>query len=43
MQNETKLILIKSIHTLSWLFFNVIFFCMAYTVLFVCVYLFTGL
>lgn len=32
MQNETKLTLIKSIHTLIWLFFNVVFFYMTYAV-----------
>jgi hypothetical protein len=33
MQNETKLTLIKSIHTLIWLFFNVVFFYMFYAVI----------
>jgi hypothetical protein len=30
MQNGTKLILIKIVHTLVWLFFNVVLFYMAY-------------
>jgi len=33
MQNKTKLTLIKSIHTLIWLFFNVVLFYMAYAVI----------
>lgn len=33
MQNETKLIFIKCIHTLIWLFFNVVLFYMAYAVI----------
>ena len=33
MKNETKLILIKVIHTLVWLFFNVVLFYMAYAVI----------
>ncbi len=33
MKNETKLILIKTIHTLVWLFFNVVLFYMAYAVI----------
>lgn len=33
MQNETKLTLIKIIHTLIWLFFNVVFFYMTYAVI----------
>jgi hypothetical protein len=33
MQNETKLILIKIVHTLVWLFFNVVLFYMAYAVI----------
>ena len=33
MQNETKLILVKIIHTLIWLFFNVVIFYMLYAVL----------
>ncbi len=33
MQNGTKLVLIKTIHTLVWLFFNVVLFYMAYAVI----------
>ena len=33
MQNEIKLTLIKSIHTLIWLFFNGVLFYMAYAVI----------
>ena len=33
MQSETKLIIIKIIHTLIWLFFNVVIFYMLYAVL----------
>jgi hypothetical protein len=33
MQNGTKLILIKIVHTLVWLFFNVVLFYMAYAVI----------
>ena len=32
MRNETKLILVKTIHTLIWLFFNVVIFYMLYAV-----------
>jgi hypothetical protein len=31
MKNETKLTLIKTIHTLIWIFFNVVIFYMLYT------------
>jgi hypothetical protein len=33
MQNDSKLILIKVIHTLVWLFFNVVIFYMLYAVI----------
>jgi hypothetical protein len=33
MKNETKLILIKTLHTVVWLFFNVVLFYMAYAVI----------
>ncbi|MEO6949469.1 MAG: hypothetical protein ABI123_07565 [Ginsengibacter sp.] len=33
MRGETKLILIKSIHTLIWVFFNVVIFYMLYAVI----------
>jgi hypothetical protein len=33
MKNETKLMLVKIIHTLVWLFFNVVLFYMAYAVI----------
>ena len=33
MKSETKLIIIKSIHTLIWLFFNVVIFYMLYAVI----------
>jgi len=33
MKNETKLVLIKIIHTIIWLFFNVVIFYMLYAVL----------
>lgn len=33
MKNETKLILIKTLHTVVWLFFNVVLFYMAYAVM----------
>lgn len=33
MNNETKLILIKTVHTLVWLFFNVVIFYMLYAVI----------
>lgn len=33
MKNETKLTLIKTLHTLVWLFFNIVLFCMAYAVI----------
>jgi len=33
MQNETKLILVKSIHTLIWLFFNIVLFYLGYAVI----------
>lgn len=33
MQNETKLTLVKTIHTLIWLFFNVVIFYMLYAVI----------
>jgi len=33
MQDETKLTLIKSIHTLIWIFFNLVLFYMAYAVI----------
>jgi hypothetical protein len=33
MKNETKLILIKTLHTFVWLFFNVVLFYMAYAVI----------
>ena len=33
MRNGTKLVLIKTIHTLVWLFFNVVLFYMAYAVI----------
>ncbi len=33
MKGETKLILIKTIHTLVWIFFNVVIFYMLYAVL----------
>ena len=33
MQNETKLIIIKTTHTLIWLFFNVVIFYMLYAVI----------
>lgn len=33
MQNDTKLILVKTIHTLIWLFFNVVLFYLAYAVI----------
>lgn len=33
MQNETKLIIIKTIHTLVWIFFNVVIFYMLYAVI----------
>ena len=33
MQNNSKLILVKGIHTLIWLFFNVVLFYMAYAVI----------
>ncbi len=34
MNNQFKLILIKTIHTIIWIFFNVILFFMAYEVIF---------
>ena len=33
MKNETKLTLVKTLHTLVWLFFNVVLFYMAYAVI----------
>jgi hypothetical protein len=33
MKNKTKLILIKTLHTLVWLFFNIVLFYMAYAVI----------
>jgi hypothetical protein len=33
MKNDTKLMLVKIIHTLVWLFFNVVLFYMAYAVI----------
>lgn len=33
MNNRTKLILIKSIHTIIWIFFNLVLFYMAYQVI----------
>ncbi len=33
MRHESKLILIKTLHTLVWLFFNVVLFYMAYAVI----------
>ena len=34
MTNQSKLILIKSIHTIIWIFFNIVLFYMAYEVIF---------
>jgi len=33
MQRDTKLVLVKVIHTLIWIFFNVVIFYMLYAVL----------
>ena len=33
MKNETKLVLVKTLHTVVWLFFNVVLFYMAYAVI----------
>ncbi len=33
MKNQTKLIFVKTIHTLVWLFFNVVLFYLAYAVI----------
>ena len=33
MQNKSKLILVKTLHTVVWLFFNVVLFYMAYAVI----------
>jgi hypothetical protein len=34
MTNQSKLILIKTIHTIIWIFFNIVLFYMAYEVIF---------